>query len=66
MTDANAKRGAGRGIERRVLIAMSALVTINQLGFGSVIPVLPLYAQSFGVPASAIGMAVAIWALAAK
>ncbi len=64
MTDANAKGGAGRGIERRVLIAMSALVTINQLGFGSVIPVLPLYAQSFGVPASAIGMAVAIYGLA--
>ena len=64
MTEANAKGGAGRGIERRVLIAMSALVTINQLGFGSVIPVLPLYAQSFGVPASAIGMAVAIYGLA--
>ncbi len=64
MTEANSENGAGRGIERRVLIAMSALVTINQLGFGSVIPVLPLYAQSFGVPASAIGMAVAIYGLA--
>ncbi len=64
MTEAKSDDGAGRGIERRVLIAMSALVTINQLGFGSVIPVLPLYAQSFGVPASAIGMAVAIYGLA--
>lgn len=51
-------------IERRVLLAMCGLITINQLGFGSIIPVLPLYAQSFGVPASAIGMAVAIYGLA--
>ena len=43
---------------------MCGLIAINQLGFGSVIPVLPLYAQSFGVPASAIGMAVAIYGLA--
>ena len=50
--------------EDRVLIAMCGLITINQLGFGSVIPVLPLYAQSFGVPVSAIGMAVAIYGLA--
>ncbi len=51
-------------VERRVLFAMCVLISINQLGFGSVIPVLPLYAQSFGVPASAIGMAVAIYGLA--
>jgi MFS transporter, DHA1 family, multidrug resistance protein len=50
--------------EGRVLLAMCGLITVNQLGFGSVIPVLPLYAQSFGVPASAIGMAVAIYGLA--
>ncbi|MBC8241973.1 MAG: MFS transporter [Alphaproteobacteria bacterium] len=51
-------------VEGRVLLAMCGLITVNQLGFGSVIPVLPLYAQSFGVPASAIGMAVAIYGLA--
>lgn len=51
-------------VERRVLLAMCVLISINQLGFGSVIPVLPLYAQSFGVQASAIGMAVAIYGLA--
>ncbi len=50
--------------ENRVLIAMCGLITINQLGFGGIIPVLPLYAQSFGVAASAIGMAVAIYGLA--
>ncbi|MDE0944073.1 MAG: MFS transporter [Alphaproteobacteria bacterium] len=51
-------------VEKRVLLAMCGLITVNQLGFGAVIPVLPLYAQSFGVPASAIGMAVAIYGLA--
>lgn len=51
-------------VETRVLLAMCGLITVNQLGFGAVIPVLPLYAQSFGVPASAIGMAVAIYGLA--
>ena len=51
-------------VERRVLLAMCVLISINQLGFGGVIPVLPLYAQSFGVQASAIGMAVAIYGLA--
>src|SRR5437870_7605177 len=51
-------------IERRVLVWMCVLVAVNQLGFGAMVPSLPLYAQSFGVPASAIGMAVAAYGLA--
>ena len=47
-----------------ILIWMSFLVGINQLGFGAVVPSLPLYAKSFGVTASAIGMAVGIYGLA--
>jgi MFS family permease len=43
---------------------MCVLITINQLGFGAMVPSLPLYAQTFGVPASAIGMAVGIYGLA--
>ena len=50
--------------ERRVLFWMCVLVAVNQLGFGAMVPSLPLYAQSFGVPASAIGMAVAAYGLA--
>ena len=50
--------------ERRVLFWMCVLVAINQLGFGAMVPSLPLYAQSFGVPTSAIGMAVAAYGLA--
>lgn len=51
-------------LERRILIWMCVLVAVNQLGFGAMVPSLPLYAQSFGVGASAIGMAVAAYGLA--
>jgi MFS transporter, DHA1 family, multidrug resistance protein len=50
--------------ERKILFWMCVLVAVNQLGFGAMIPSLPLYAQSFGVGASAIGMAVGIYGLA--
>lgn len=51
-------------LERRILLWMCVLVAVNQLGFGAMVPSLPLYAQSFGVPASAIGMAIAAYGLA--
>ena len=44
--------------EQRILLWMCVLVGVNQLGFGAMVPSLALYAQSFGVPASAIGLAV--------
>jgi predicted MFS family arabinose efflux permease len=43
---------------------MCVLIGINQLGFGSVVPVLPLYARSFGVSQAAIGLAIAVYGLA--
>ena len=43
---------------------MCVLIGVNQLGFGGVVPALPLYAKSFGVSASAIGLAVAVYGLA--
>ena len=48
----------------RVLVWMCVIIGVNQLGFGSLIPVLPLYAQSFGVSVSAIGMTIAVYGLA--
>ncbi|MGK0169323.1 MAG: DHA1 family multidrug resistance protein-like MFS transporter [Gammaproteobacteria bacterium] len=51
-------------LERRALLGMCVLIAINQLGFGAIVPVMPLYAQSYGVTASAIGLAVAIYGLA--
>lgn len=51
-------------LEWRVLFWMCVLIAINQLGFGALVPSLPLYAQAFGVPVSAIGMAIGIYGLA--
>ena len=50
--------------ERTILLWMCLLVGVNQLGFGAMVPSLPLYAGSFGVSASAIGVAVAAYGLA--
>jgi MFS family permease len=50
--------------ERRILLWMCVLVAVNQLGFGSVVPVLPLYAREFGVPVAWIGAAIAAYGLA--
>lgn len=49
---------------RRILVWMCVLIAVNQLGFGSVVPVAPLYAASFGVPTSAIGLTIALYGLA--
>ncbi len=43
---------------------MCLIIAINQIGFGALVPVLPLYAQSFGVSASAVGMTIGIYGLA--
>src|SRR5258708_10848841 len=43
---------------------MCVLVGVNQIGFGAMVPALPLYAQSFGVSASAVGFAVAVYGFA--
>ena len=49
---------------RTILIWMCVLIAVNQLGFGSIVPALALYARSFGVSQSAIGFAVAAYGLA--
>jgi MFS family permease len=50
--------------ERRVLVLMCVIIFFNQVGFGAVVPVLPLYAQSFGVSVSAIGATIAVYGAA--
>src|SRR4051794_7689615 len=55
----------GNWYERnRVLVWICALTCVNQLGFGSIVPVVPLYASSFGVPQAAIGLTIGIYGLA--
>src|SRR5438067_2105471 len=48
----------------RVLVWMCVLIAVNQLGFGAVVPVAPLYAATFGVPPAAIGLTIAVYGLA--
>src|SRR5512147_1712994 len=48
----------------RILTWMCVLIAVNQLGFGSIVPALALYARSFGVSQSAIGVAVGVYGLA--
>ncbi len=43
---------------------MCLFIGVNQFGFGALIPVLPLYAEAFGVPAYAVGLTIAIYGLA--
>ncbi len=48
----------------RILIWMCVLIAVNQLGFGSIVPLIALYARSFGVLQSAIGVAIGVYGLA--
>ncbi len=49
---------------KRILGWMCLLIAVNQLGFGTIVPVVPLYAESFGVSAAAVGLTIAIYGLA--
>lgn len=58
-------RGIGLDRERqRILIWMCVLISVNQLGFGAIVPVVPLYAEQYGVSQSAIGLTIAVFGLA--
>lgn len=50
--------------ERRLLFWMCVLIGINQLGFGAMIPTMALYADSFNVGVSAVGLTLAAYGLA--
>ena len=48
----------------RILVWMCVFIAINQLGFGAIVPVIALYARSFDVQQTAIGVAIAVYGLA--
>ncbi len=50
--------------DNRPLVWLSLVIFVNQLGFGSIVPVVPLYAKSFGVSQSAIGLTIGVYGLA--
>ena len=43
---------------------MCVLISVNQLGFGGIVPAMALYARSFDVPHTAIGLAIGVYGLA--
>ncbi|MGH2534506.1 MAG: MFS transporter [Thermomicrobiales bacterium] len=49
---------------RRILVWMCVLIAVNQLGFGAIVPVIPLYAEEYGVSKTAVGLTIAIYGLA--
>ncbi|MBI3637653.1 MAG: MFS transporter, partial [Candidatus Rokubacteria bacterium] len=48
----------------RILAWMCVLIAVNQLGFGGIVPALALYARSFDVNQSLIGLAIGVYGLA--
>src|SRR5215211_3589480 len=50
--------------EQRVFLTLCVLIMVNQLGFGLITPILPLYADSFGLAPSAIGLVIGIYGAA--
>ena len=69
MAQPPASTGFFGGISRRynqnqALVWACILIFVNQLGFGSIVPVVPLYAQEFGVSATAIGLTIAVYGAA--
>jgi multidrug resistance protein len=65
MTDGPPRSGFARWYaENRILTWMCALTFVNQLGFGAIVPAVPLYARTFGVSLTAIGLTIAGYGLA--
>lgn len=48
----------------QILFWACIVIFVNQLGFGSIVPVVPLYADEFGVSQFAIGLTIAVYGLA--
>jgi DHA1 family multidrug resistance protein-like MFS transporter len=49
--------------ENRILMWVCLVIAVNQLGFGIIVPVTPIYARTFGVSEAAIGLVVAVYGL---
>lgn len=52
------------GQRRETLIWICVLIAVNQFGFGAIVPVAALYADSFGVSEAAVGLTIAVYGLA--
>lgn len=47
----------------QILLWVCVTISVNQLGFGIIVPITPIYASTFGVDEAAVGMVVAIYGL---
>jgi MFS family permease len=52
------------GERKHIFGWMCLLIAVNQAGFGAIVPVVALYAESFGVSTTAIGLTIAVYGLA--
>ncbi len=52
-----------RLLAHRVLLVVCLIIMVNQLGFGIIVPVTPIFAQTFGLDEAAIGLVVSIYGL---
>ena len=52
------------GQRTTILLWACALIAVNQLGFGAIVPVVPQYAEAYGVSGFAIGLTIAVYGLA--
>lgn len=48
---------------QKILLWVCVVIAVNQLGFGIIVPVTPIYARTFGVSEAAIGLVVAVYGL---
>ena len=64
MKGLGSRRLGGLYEENRALVWLCAVIFVTQLGFGGIVPVVPLYAREFGVSQSAIGLTIAAFGLA--
>jgi DHA1 family multidrug resistance protein-like MFS transporter len=62
LSDSANRIGLLRG--QRVFLTLCVLILVNQLGFGLITPILPLYADSFGLGPSLIGVVIGVYGLA--
>jgi len=52
-----------RLLGHRVLLLVCLIILVNQIGFGIIVPVTPIYAKTFGVSDAAIGLVVSVYGL---
>ena len=64
MSNARARRASGRRRTRAGFGTIWTTVALDLIGFGIVLPILPLYAERFGASATTIGILLSTFSIA--